>query len=210
MRPLKEALQTLRDHRRPYVAVNVIHYSLVAVGAIVVWLNPWLQTALMTMVKEAFESSLPGLVEAYLGGHFLAAAAQTFSINFFLGALMVITLPACFFPPARILLGFWRAFLWGLVLAPTTPRLSLVMTPHGLTLLLEGQAYILAIFAACHLGQALLLPENLGLTSRWQAYLAGLRETALVYILIAIVLLVSAFWEAFEVIYTVAPMAGGL
>lgn len=210
MRPSKEALQTLRDHRRLYLAVNLIYYGLVAVGAIVVWLNPWLQTALMTMVKEAFESSLPGLVEAYRGGHFLAAAAQTFSINFFLGSLMVITLPACFFPPAGILVGFWRAFLWGLVLAPTTPQLSLVMIPHGLTLLLEGQAYILAIFAACRLGQALLWPENFRLTSRWQAYVTGLRETALVYILVAIVLLASALWEAFEVIYIVAPMAGGL
>lgn len=125
MRPLKAALQTLRDHRRLYLAVNLIYYGLVAVGAIVVWLNPWLQTALMTMVKEAFESSLPGLVEACRGGHFLAAAAQTFSINFFLGSLMVITLPACFFPPAGVLVGFWRAFLWGLVLAPTTPQAGL-------------------------------------------------------------------------------------
>jgi hypothetical protein len=31
-----------------------------------------------------------------------------------------------------------------------------------------------------------------------------------VYILVAIVLLVSALWEALEVIYIVAPMAGGL
>ena len=119
-------------------------------------------------------------------------------------------LPACFFPPAGILVGFWRAFLWGLLLAPTTPQFALVMIPHGLTLLLEGQAYILAIFAACRLGQVLLWPESLGLTSRWRAYLAGLREMALVCILVAIVLLVSAIWEAFEVIYIVAPLAGGL
>ncbi|MGA9350501.1 MAG: stage II sporulation protein M [Anaerolineae bacterium] len=210
MRPLKEALQILRDHRRLYLAVNLIYYGLVVVGALVVWLNPWLQASLMTMVQEAFESSLPGVVEAYRGGQFLAAVAQTFSINFFLGSLMVITLPACFFPPAGILVGFWRAFLWGLLLAPTTPQFALVMIPHGLTLLLEGQAYILAIFAACRLGQVLLWPESLGLTSRWRAYLAGLREMALVYILVAIVLLVSALWEAFEVIYIVAPMAGGL
>jgi hypothetical protein len=135
--------------------------------------------------------------------------AQTFTINFFLGSLMVITLPACFFPPAGILVGLWRAFLWGLVLAPTTPQFALVMIPHGLTLLLEGQAYILAIFAACRLGQVLLWPESIGQTSRWRAYLAGLRETALVYILVAVVLLASALWEAFEVIYIVAPITGG-
>jgi hypothetical protein len=83
------------------------------------------------------------------------------------------------------------------------------MIPHGLTLLLEGQAYILAIFAACRLGQVLLWPESIGQTSRWRAYLAGLRETALVYILVAVVLLASALWEAFEVIYIVAPITGG-
>ena len=148
------------------------------------------------MVQEGFETGLPSVVEAYRSGHFLSAAAQTFSINFLLGSLMVITLPACVFPLAGILVGFLRAFLWGLVLAPTTPQFGLVMIPHGLTLLLEGQAYILAVFAACRLGQVLLWPEGLGLTSHWRAYLAGLRETVLVYILVAIVLLVSALWEA--------------
>jgi hypothetical protein len=209
MRPLKEALQILRNNRKLYLAVNLIYYGLVVVGALVIWLNPWLQASLITMVKEGLETSLPGVIEAYHSGHFLFAVAQTFSINFFLGSLMVITLPACFFPPAGILVGFWRAFLWGLVLAPTTPQLALVMIPHSLTLLLEGQAYILAIFAACRLGQVLLWPESLGLTSRWRAYLTGLRETALVYIFVAIVLLLSALWEAFEVIYIVAPIAGG-
>jgi hypothetical protein len=209
MELLKDALQILRDHRRPYLAVNLIYYGLVVVGTIVVWLNPQLQTSLSTMVQEGFETGLPGVVEAYRGGHFLSAVAQTFTINFFMGSLMVITLPACFFPPAGILVGFLRAFLWGLVLAPTTPQFGLVMIPHGITLLLEGQAYILAVFAACRLGQLLLWPESIGLTSRWRAYLAGLRETALINILVAIVLLVSALWEAFEVIYIVTPLASG-
>jgi hypothetical protein len=209
MKLLKDALQILRDHRRPYLAVNLIYYGLVVMGTIVVWLNPQLQTSLSTMVQEGFETGLPGVVEAYRGGHFLSAVAQTFTINFFMGSLMVITLPACFFPPAGILVGFLRAFLWGLVLAPTTPQFGLVMIPHGITLLLEGQAYILAVFAACRLGQLLLWPESIGLTSRWRAYLAGLRETALINILVAIVLLVSALWEAFEVIYIVTPLASG-
>ena len=210
MKPLKEALQILRDNRRLYLAVNIIYYGLVVVGAIVVWLNPWLQESLIALVQESFETSLPGVVAAYRGGHFLSAVAQTFTINFFLGSLMVLTLPACVFPPAGILIGFWRAFLWGLVLAPTTPQLALVMMPHGITLLLEGQGYILAIFATCRLGQVLVWPRRIGLTSRWRAYLAGLRETALVYILVAIVLLGSALWEAFELIYIIAPLAGGL
>ena len=210
MRLIKEALQILRDNRRLYLAVNLTYYGLVVVGAIVVWLNPQLQTSLITMVQEGFETSLPGVVAAYRSGNFLSAVAQTFTINFFLGSLIVLTLSACVFPPAGIMIGFWRAFLWGLVLAPTTPQLALAMIPHGITLLLEGQGYILAVFAACRLGQVLVWPKSIGQTSRWRAYLAGLRETTLVYILVAIVLLVSALWEAFELIYIIAPLAGGL
>jgi hypothetical protein len=205
----EETLQILRDNRKLYLVVNLIYYGLVIAGAIVVWLNPWLQANLMSLVQESFETSLPGVVEAYRGGHFLSAVLQTFTVNFFMGSLMVITLPACFFPPAGILVGFLRAFLWGLVLAPTTPQFALAMIPHGLTLLLEGQAYILAVFAACRLGQVLVWPESIGQTSRWRAYLAGLRETVLVYILVAVALLVSALWEAFEVIYIVTPIASG-
>jgi hypothetical protein len=87
--------------------------------------------------------------------------------------------------------------------------MALAMVPHGITLLLEGQGYILAIFAACRLGQVLLWPQTIDQTSRGRAYLSGLRETALVYILIAAILLLSALWEAFELIYIVAPLAGG-
>jgi hypothetical protein len=209
VRPLGDALQILRDNRRLYLAVNLTYYGLVVVGEIVVWLNPWLQESLIALVQESFETSLPGVVAAYRSGHFLSAVAQTFTINFFLGSLVVLTLPACVFPPVGILIGFWRAFLWGLVLAPTTPQLALAMIPHGITLLLEGQGYILAVFAACRLGQVLVWPKSIGLTSRWRAYLAGLRETVLINILVACVLLVSAFWEAFEVIYIVTPIAGG-
>jgi len=154
VRLIKEALQILRDNRRLYLAVNLTYYGLVVVGAIVVWLNPQLQTSLITMVQEGFETSLPGVVAAYRSGNFLSAVAQTFTINFFLGSLIVLTLSACVFPPAGIMIGFWRAFLWGLVLAPTTPQLALAMIPHGITLLLEGQGYILAVFAACRLGQS--------------------------------------------------------
>ena len=209
MRPLKEALQILRDNRRLYLAVNFIYYGLVVVAALVVWLNPWLQASLIAMVQEGFETGLPGVVEAYRSGHFLSAVVQTFTINFLFGSLIVITLPACFFPPAGILVGFLRALLWGLLMAPTTPQFGLLMIPHGITLLLEGQAYILAIFAACRLGQVLVWPESTGLTGRWRAYLAGLREAVLINILVACVLLVSALWEAFEVIYIVTPLAGG-
>jgi hypothetical protein len=209
VRLIKDALRILRDHRKLYLAVNLVYYGLVVVGAIVTWLSPQLQTSSSTTVQESFETVLPGLVEAYRSGHFLSAVTQTFTINFLLGSLAAITLPACFFPPAGILVGFLRAFLWGLVLAPTTLQFGLVMIPHGLTLLLEGQAYILAVFAACRLGQVLLWPRSIGLASRWRAYLAGLRETALINVLVACVLLASALWEAFEVIYIVTPLASG-
>jgi hypothetical protein len=65
------------------------------------------------------------------------------------------------------------AVLWGLILAPTTGELVLVMIPHSVTLLLEGQAYVLAIFAAYVHGLPFLRPRTVGLSSHREGYAAG-------------------------------------
>jgi hypothetical protein len=87
--------------------------------------------------------------------------------------------------------------------------LALVMIPHSLTLILEGQAYILAILASYVQGVAFLRPQSVGVAGHRQGYFEGAKRTARLYVLVAIVLAVAAVYEAVEVIAMVWVASGG-
>src|SRR5262249_29870993 len=136
--------------------------------------------------------------EAYRSGNFLLAAAVTLAVNFLLGSLAFITLPSTLIPGVGFLLACGRALAWGLLLAPTTQPLAFAMLPHSLTMLLEGEGYILAALFG------LLIPihvvtRSLGrnlFTRFGRALLLNLKAQ----IWIALVLAVAAIYEATEVI----------
>jgi hypothetical protein len=189
--------------RRPRLVwgLHIGYFGLVIVGAIVVHLIPELQTVLLSQVSDALSAKAGPLAaagKAYGTGNVLHAAAVTFGVNFFLGSLLVITLPSMIVPGSGILMAILRSFLWGLLLAPTMGLLALTMIPHSGTLLLEGEGYILAtIFAV-------LIPIRMfesslgeGLVTRFgRAILLNLQAN----VWVAIVLAVAAIYEASEVI----------
>jgi hypothetical protein len=193
------------------------------VGALVVYQLPTLNTVLMAAVQGALNSKGQGVLavagRAYLSGNMVYAAVVTFVINFFAGSLAMITLPSLIIPGAGALLAAYRAALWGLLLGPSQVSLADVMRAHSGTLLLEGEGYILATFFA------LLVPiylfgsrgprQKAAVADTWelepaaaesrpgtawtrfkQAVMINLKGNALV----AIVLVLAACYEAFEVI----------
>jgi len=78
------------------------------------------------------------------------------------------------------------------------------MILHSITLLLEGQGYILAMLATWISGLATLRPRAFGVQGRFQGYILGLRVTARLYPLVAFTLALAALYEALEVIYVVS------
>jgi hypothetical protein len=202
---LRSSWQIVREHRRPYIILNVMYYGLVALGMLyVAFVNPALQEQLLATVEVALtEGPLETVAGAYMGGNVLAAVVLTFVVNLLMGSLLYITVPSLVIPFVGVLLGFYRAVLWGFLLAPTNTELALVMIPHSLVLLLEGQGYILAMFAAYVHGKAFLRPLSVGLTGHLRGYVAGLKLSARLYLLVIIVLAVAAIYEALEVILMV-------
>jgi hypothetical protein len=74
------------------------------------------------------------------------------------------------------------------------------MIPHSLTLIIEGQAYILTMLAAYIQGRAFLWPNRIGLERRGQGYLEGLKRTGKLYVLVFLTLLIAAIYEVIEVV----------
>jgi len=200
----RKAIALVRLHRRAYLVLNICYYTTVGVAMLAVTSHPEVQQMLTQSVLEAFsQGTMAQVAAAYANGNVLQAMVLTFLVNFFLGSFVVLMLPSMLIPFAGVGMGAIRAVLWGLLLAPTTPELRMAMIPHMGTLILEGQGYILAILAAWVLGRAFVSPSSVGATGWLQGYGIGLRKALTIYILVAIVLALSAVYEALEVIYVV-------
>lgn len=209
MGAIKSAWRIIKEHSRAYIALNVIYYGLTACAMIFVAFIPSVQEQLLGAVREGFQSGpLRPVANAYQGGHFFAAVAWTFVVNFVAGSFLTITLPSLVVPFSGIAMGIVRATLWGLLLSPANEELALGMIPHSLTLLLEGQAYILAMFAAYVQGRSFVQPRWVGAATCGQGYLAGLKLSLKIYSLVVLLLAVAAVYEAAEVIYIVPRLVG--
>jgi hypothetical protein len=211
MKAIQSALETIKKSRRAYIVLNLVYYGLVACGMVYVAFNPSLQQSLIATVGSAFtEGPLSAVGSAYTGGQVLWAMVLTFVVNLFLGSIAVITLPSLVIPFSGLLMGVYRAILWGLLLSPTAPELRLVMIPHSLVLILEGQAYILAMLAAYVQGRAFLWPRSAGVATRRQGYGLGVKRSIRIYVLVVLVLAVAAVYEALEVIIVAQLVRGTL
>jgi hypothetical protein len=202
MKVIQSALEPIKEFRRAYIVLNLVYYGLVTCGMIYVAFNPSLQQSLLELVGSAFtEGPFSAVGSAYVGGQVLQAMVLTFVVNLFIGSIAVITLPSLVIPFSGLLTGAYRAVLWGLLLSPTTPVLRWVMIPHSLVLILEGQAYILAMLAAYVQGRAFLWPRSVGAATRRQGYGLGVKRSVRIYLLVVLVLAVAAIYEALEVIF---------
>jgi len=206
---LDNALAPIRRFRREYLAINIAYYGAVAGAMAWVSFDPALQQELLEAVGGAFtEGPLGTVAGAYAGGNVLLAAVLTFAVNLLLGSVVSITLPSLVIPFSGLLVGMYRAFLWGALLSPTSEELALIMIPHSITLVLEGQAYIVAMLAAYIQGRAIVWPATVGAGTRRQGYIAGVRSTLRLYAIVALLLAVAAVYEAIEVIYIIPPLIG--
>ncbi len=109
-----------------------------------------------------------------------------------------ITLPSILLPGSGVLLACVRATAWGLILAPIVQSLAFGMLPHSLTMLLEGEGYILAALFGLLIPIHVVRPSLGGnpFTRFGRVVLLNLKAQ----FWIAVVLAVAAIYEATEVI----------
>ncbi len=198
---IQSAWALVQENKRAYIVINVVYYALVVIFMIVAAINPSLQSMLLEAVGAAFMTGPLAVVgNAYVNAEVLKAIGLTFLVNLVIGSFLSITLPSLIIPFLGFLLGMYRAALWGLLFYPGHPDIGMIMLPHSITLILEGQAYILALFGVYLQGRAFLWPRSVGLETRGQGYVEGLRRTGKVYILVVLTLAVAAVYEVIEVV----------
>lgn len=117
----------------------------------------------------------------------------TFGFNLVFGAFVSTTvLGLVFFLP--YLIAVWRSFIIGILVADmdTSPVMAVIF--YG-TFILEFGAYCVSSAIGTDLGLSLLWPGRRGKISRLEAFRAAASDGAKLYVLVAIILFISAIWE---------------
>jgi hypothetical protein len=191
-------LAPLREHRRAWLGVNLVYFGTIALGMLVVLVYPAMQQSLWQSVGQAFSptSTLGPLVQAYMEGRLLIAILLTFVVNLVLGSLAVLSLPSLVIPFAGMLMGMVRAWLWGVLFSPFGGEMQPGLLPHALTLLLEGEAYVVAMLGVWLWWWPVLRTPG----RRWQLWREGLVLQRRIYSVVVVLLVIAAIYEALEVI----------
>ena len=204
MNLIRKPIEIIRENKKVYILINVVFYGLILLCMVITYFFPeWHVHALASADKQLSSRWASAASSAYSSGNLLAAMSLTFIINFAVGSFLTMTLPSFIIPFSGMLMGLYRAIFWGVLFSPITPDMRAPMIPHYLTMLIEGQAYVVAIFAIYLRGKSFLFPQNIGIKSRWSGYKHGLIQTAWMYVPMTILLAVAAVYEAFDVILLV-------
>jgi len=123
-----------------------------------------------------------------------------FAFNLALSSFVFVTLPGiAFFPLSAGFLSY-RGFLWGLLLYMSPTLLFVASLP---TIILEGEAYVLAAMAGSVVGASWIKPnlayQESGL-SRLEAFKKSLKECVKAYALVATLLFISAIVETMTIL----------
>jgi len=200
---LRLPLLEISKYKHLFLALHFIYFGVAILFMLVAYYLPELQVCLLAGIKsQVTDGSGPLAIagKAYMSKNILIAAVTTFAINFFLGSMAYITIPSVIIPGVGALAAAFRAVMWGLLLAPTFDTLSGAMLPHSFTLLIEGEAYIIAaFFGVLVLVYLFRKVEGPSIPGRYgKALLMNLRGN----VLVAIVLATAAIYEAIEVIFS--------
>jgi hypothetical protein len=198
---LRLPLAEIRRYKYLFIAMNLIYFGTVVIFMLVSYAVPELQSCRLAGVRSQITDGSGPLAiagKAYMSRNILLAAVATFAINFPLGSLAVITLPSIILPGTGVLVVGFRSLLWGVIFAPGFTDLLGIMLPHSVTMLLEGHAYVIAAFFGVLVPVYLFRKSegpNVGIR-----YVRALLMNVRGNLLVIIVLVVAAVYEAIEVI----------
>jgi hypothetical protein len=119
MATLRAALGQIAGARRPFVILNLVYFGIVFSAMADCLFDPTLHDSLGKAVLAGLASGpLAGVLGAYNGGHFLSAFLFTFLVNLFVVSFAAITLPSLLLPFSGLVVGAFRALLWGAAFSP--------------------------------------------------------------------------------------------
>jgi hypothetical protein len=198
------AWDILIKNRYAYFALNILYYGLIILLMAYAAFDAAPQTLTLEKSGSAYMTGALSVVNQTVDARKLfLVLGRAFLISVLGTSYGAITLPSFIVPFAGIFMGLYHAVMLGIVFSPFNATIGQIFIPHIPTLFIDGQAYILAMLGAYIQGRAMIWPKSVGQTSRWKAYVEGVRQTGTLYMFIMAILLISAIYGVIEVAWLI-------
>jgi hypothetical protein len=204
MKLVNDIREIFAKDKKLFLLTNAYYFGLVILGGLIALAFPQTQQFLLNLTTTGLSvGPFSELTDAYLSGDVLYAAAATFITNLLVGTLAVITVPSLVVPIWAPFMGMVRATEWGILLVVPIPGVLPLgrVIPHYLTMLIEGEAYVVAIFACLRQVKVLMKLGSIPPGQRLKAYWGSIVDNVKLLPVVAILLAVAAIYEAWEVMY---------
>jgi len=193
------AWEIVYKNRLPYLVLSGLYYGLLLALMFYAAFDAPLQSQMLNANRVTYMTGPLALsAKTVVDVQALQVLGQSYLINVLGSSYGNITLPSFIIPFLGIFFGLYRAAVIGIIFSPMNTEISQIFLPHIPTLLIEGQATILAMLGAYIQGMAMIWPASVGHTSRWKAYWEGVRQTGTIYMFIMAILLISAVYGIIE------------
>ena len=189
-----------------FLACNVFLFGTFIAGVLAGTAYPGVHDTAAAFVERAASSGPISTAEHTLrSGNILLGTWQIFANNSFI-TIVIAALPSLLFPPWILFVFGSQFFLFGVVYAgPRALENPVLLLPLLGTLLLEGEGYVIAIFAAMRLIEALVWPGRFGERNPLRAYVAAVVDNAKLLVVAVAVLAVAALYEAASIVLVLGP-----
>ncbi len=195
--PLSDALGIIKKDWKLLAGLNALYFCVLVIGATLAFISPGLHLSMIDLVgSDNIGGHVPAgasLTEA------LATATGGLASSFLLNTLGMITIPSAILPLWGPIIGSARFFIWGVtnVLPPDGVMTMGDLLPRYVAILLEGEAYVVAIFACVR--QMVVAFENMygDIRVMLGIYAVAVLENLQLLIVVFILLVAAALYKAF-------------
>ncbi len=188
-----------------FVASNVFLFGLFALGVLAGVAFPSVHDQLTQWIEQATTTGPVGTASDTLkAGDIWLGTWQIFSHNYFV--TIAVGILSLIFPPLILFVFGIQFFAFGIIYSiPDMLHNPVTLIPVLGTVLLEGEGYVIAIFATLRLVEALLWPHRFGEKSALRAYGRAVVDNAKLLVVAGIVLAVAALFEAASIVLILGP-----
>ncbi len=196
---LRQGLEVIGAHRGIVIGTIIVLYGSYALGSLIgLGLPQDCHIAITNVVGAGVAGT--GVVDIYATRDVARAAAATALWNFSMGTVITTFIPAYLFAVPAYLINLVRFFILGVALAPVGPTADLLIF-HLPVILIELMAYVLVTA-----GGAMLLVTLI--RQGFKGYREGLRKLFLMLPIALVLLVIGAWYEAFELLYLIPAVRG--
>ncbi len=180
-----------------FLACNVFLFGLFILGILVGQVFPDIHDMSVDFIEQATTTGPISTASQTLeSGDILLGTWQIFSHNYFV-TIVLASLPSLVFPPWILVVFGAQFFVFGIIFSvPSVITDPTVLIPLLGTLILEGEAYVIAIFATMRLVEAVIWPSRFNESSRLKAYVRAVIDNGKLLLVVGVWLAVAALFEA--------------